>query len=185
MQDPFGSLDNSSPLLLQFSSLSDPVVLCWGSGIKGSVFECLKWSLVPIVPEEVGQNTWLFMSLLSCQCLQRPGIYCQFLVVVHVIDVLIGYWVSYPSNGLKRGKSPGRIHESLHLSKKVHCTKLYCLLKARVLSIIQVWMISSMLIKAATYCRESVCACRKRLRWSLALRKGKNSSREWVGRVKR
>jgi hypothetical protein len=62
--------------------------------------------------------------LLSRRCLQRPGIYCQFLVVVHVIDVLIGYWVSYPSNGLKRGKISmvGHIHESLHLSKKVHCT---------------------------------------------------------------
>jgi hypothetical protein len=99
-------------------------------------------------------KTWLFMSLLSRRSLQRPGIYCQFLVVVHVIDVLIGYWVSYPSNGLKRGKISmvGRIHESLHLSKKVHCTKLYCLLNARVLSVIHVWMISSMLIRSSYLC---------------------------------
>jgi hypothetical protein len=78
----------------------------------------------------------------------------NILPVVHVIDVLIGYWVSYPSNGLKRGKISmvGRIHESLHLSKKVHCTKLYCLLNARVLSVIHVWMISSMLIRSSYLC---------------------------------
>jgi hypothetical protein len=47
------------------------------------------------------KNTWLFMLLLSCRSLQRPGIYCQFLVKVHVVDMLIGNWVSYLSNSLK------------------------------------------------------------------------------------
>jgi hypothetical protein len=126
-----------SPLSLQFSSLSDPSFYAEVTGSKVGwlvVIWVFEWSPSPIVPGEVKLNTWLFMSLLSRRSLQRPGIYCQFLVMVHVVDMLIGNWVSYPSNGLRRGKISmvGRFHGSLHLPKKVHCTRIYCLLKARI-----------------------------------------------------
>jgi hypothetical protein len=126
-----------SPLSLQFSSLSDPSFYAEVTGSKVGwfvVFWVFEWSPSPTVPGEVKLNTWLFMLLLSRQSLQRPGIYCQFLVMVHVVDMLIGNWVSYPSNGLKRGKISmvGRFHGSLHLPKKVYCTRIYCLLKARI-----------------------------------------------------
>jgi hypothetical protein len=67
------------------------------------------------------------------------------------VDWLLGF-VPVQRSETRQISMVGHIHESLHLSKKVHCTKLYSLLKVRVLSIIHVWMISSMLIQSSYLC---------------------------------
>jgi hypothetical protein len=74
------------------------------------------------------------------------------------VDWLLGF-VSVERSETRQISMVGRIHESLHLSKKVHCTKLYCLLNAWVLSIIHVWMINSMLIQSSYLCNNYYRNC--------------------------
>jgi hypothetical protein len=53
------------------------------------------------VPGEVKLKYLTLHVIVELPKPAEAGIYCQFLVMVHVVDMLIGNWLSYPSDGLK------------------------------------------------------------------------------------